>query len=230
MEVPHSDSLRAFLPTEWLIGQQWCVEFTFEQRIDPLLGNALASLELNAQKRHELWQFEVSHHEVVEGTEYLIIRASPVEGITQSFDAKVIDLYFDEHSRTIHSFKVRESPLLGDEHIEYMKNPWGVQSFFLTDPRYIILDWPKIDVEQKGIGIGSLSFEQKIVTSEKGLTVMFGGASATTVLTWEKGKSWWSMADKIIKQGNATLHITGKLITPEEMAKTAESEENEIDD
>ncbi|MBD3318732.1 hypothetical protein GF342_02370 [Candidatus Woesearchaeota archaeon] len=208
-------NVQEFFPPVWIMGQKWHVEYFFEQRITPITGDPAEVIDKNFVPRIEMWEYQVYGREVIDGRTYIIVRAVPKDEVVEDkLRFSEYQLYFEEQSKTLHSFKRRIKATLGDPIIEYVKNPWGVQSFFTTEHLHLILDWAKIDPERvtQSVGLGPTEFAQKAFFDRGGLIIDFAHKFAHTAQVWQHDKPWWSFCEKLIQLPDRAFHIQGKLI------------------
>ena len=205
------EPLQDYFPPRWVMSQKWAVEYFYEQKVTSLTGDAMSAFPENADKHSEIWIYQVWGRELINGVPHLVIKAEPK---TVSRTQESFQIYFDEKTMAFHSFKRKTDSSIGMPRIEYMRNPWGNQSFYLAENHHLILDWPVFEPEksQKSIGIGSVGFNQRDFVDRTGLNVEFGHPHGDTIQTWQRAKPWWVFSDKIIKLFGRELHIQAKLV------------------
>ena len=208
------ERLSDFFPPAWVMGQRWSIEYFFEQRIEALTGDAISAIPDNFDKQRELWDYEVYGRELINGAQHIVVKAEPRYPL-ESCRKDTFQIYFDEQTLSLHSFKRKEEALVATPRIEYVKNPFGKQSFFIAENHHLIFDWPTFENGQlsNSIGTGKFAFAQKCFMDRVGLNIELSTTESDTLQTWQKGTPWWSFADKIIHVIGREMHVQGKLVT-----------------
>lgn len=203
-----------FFPPVWIMGQTWKVEYFFEQKLFNLALDVASVIPQNFVSSSEVWEYQVYGRENLEGRPHIVVRITPSDGVSDEMKASEFQVYFEEQTRTLHGFKRKVVGGLGEPRIEYVKNPWGAQSFFMADHEHLILDWPQVEDGrvEKNVGMGRLAFFQRDFFDRSGFVLELGNGSTTTVMNWQQNRPWWVFADKVVALPDRAIHIQAKLV------------------
>jgi hypothetical protein len=204
--------LRLFFPPIWTIGQKWKVEYIIDRKIIPIGGDATTVMAENTIESRQVWDYLVKGEEVINGRPHIVVSATPDEKVGDEFTIEEYQLLIDKETMTLHATRIHRTNFIGSQDVEYLKNPWPMDSFFMNTHEHMILDWPLIDQDSKDIGVGIVAFQQKTIVDNSGLSIAFAGSQSETVLVFAKDQPWWIAAEKKVQLPDRIIRMRARMI------------------